>query len=66
MDSRWSLPLWIPAFAGMTKGAGTTKNDYAMRRFKKYGTFTSFLQTALGTSTAPTASSPIDPEEANH
>jgi hypothetical protein len=24
MDSCWSLPLWIPASAGMTKGAGMT------------------------------------------
>ncbi len=24
MDACWSLPLWIPAFAGVTKGAGMT------------------------------------------
>jgi len=24
IDSCWSLPLWIPAFVGMTKGAGMT------------------------------------------
>jgi hypothetical protein len=24
LDSCWSLPLWIPASAGMTKGAGIT------------------------------------------
>lgn len=33
MDSRWSLPLWMPAFAGMTKGAGMTKHDIDMYKF---------------------------------